>query len=637
MEELTPDLLSKLYLEDHLSENAIAKRFGTNQVRIGRLRKRWGIPLITKSDRLGLPETLSSRQEQILLGSMLGDGSLREVGAVTARYEEHHKATHKSYLDWLAVEWDEFYSSFSKADKGLKSGWKLITHASKALFPYWENFYPKGEGSKTFSFLDPDQISDLALAVWFMGDGSRTGSSVRFSVGTDSTSVQTQLKILRKFNLKCASYGSGGDQSIHIQGSTSLHRFVDLVSPHLHSCMGYKLEAGTASLRVAPRDALSKEVLTSMTLRGMSNGQIGKTLNVSRQSVSRAKEKHGLPASPTGRRKGTTLSYSPEEADSNLKELDQTSSTFLEDSLLILSRLEIPLPKRTEAEVQRDIDLLFGAKTKVSDGTILGVTRAGSYLCEKYFPHRYDAYYRSNPSVRSAWYDQKWLKQAIKYQISVKHPVTVTRVFRALRAILRAPTNFRPCFAKALAEYYTASGETILDPCAGYGGRAAGILASGRTYIGVDPHPNAPLSYEGLAKAMGKSLTFLNLPFEDVSLGNLLADMVFTSPPYFSVERYSPDSAQSWVRYKTWESWDKGFLQPMVAKSWSHLKAGGVFLVNTKDVNLGGRVAPIAATLVQHCLKQGFLLETTGILPLGQLGKNVVRSEPFFVFRKPTE
>ena len=27
-------------------------------------------------------------------------------------------------------------------------------------------------------------------------------------------------------------------------------------------------------------------------------------------------------------------------------------------------------------------------------------------------------------------------------------------------------------------------------------------------------------------------------------------DVVFTSPPYFSVERYSHDDTQSWVRYK---------------------------------------------------------------------------------------
>ena len=35
---------------------------------------------------------------------------------------------------------------------------------------------------------------------------------------------------------------------------------------------------------------------------------------------------------------------------------------------------------------------------------------------------------------------------------------------------------------------------------------------------------------------------------------------MFTSPPYFNVERYSYDDTQSWVRYKTINDWNKDFL-----------------------------------------------------------------------------
>ena len=34
-------------------------------------------------------------------------------------------------------------------------------------------------------------------------------------------------------------------------------------------------------------------------------------------------------------------------------------------------------------------------------------------------------------------------------------------------------------------------------------------------------------------------------------------DTVFTSPPYFSVERYSYDDTQSWVRYKDIKDWNE--------------------------------------------------------------------------------
>ena len=39
-----------------------------------------------------------------------------------------------------------------------------------------------------------------------------------------------------------------------------------------------------------------------------------------------------------------------------------------------------------------------------------------------------------------------------------------------------------------------------------------------------------------------------------------MMDIVFTSPPYFSVEKYSYDETQSWVRYKDINSWNELFL-----------------------------------------------------------------------------
>ena len=51
-------------------------------------------------------------------------------------------------------------------------------------------------------------------------------------------------------------------------------------------------------------------------------------------------------------------------------------------------------------------------------------------------------------------------------------------------------------------------------------------------------------------------------------------DMVFTSPPYFSVERYSYDDTQSWIRYKTIDDWNKNFLH-YIRKNMASIKKGG--------------------------------------------------------------
>jgi len=206
-------------------------------------------------------------------------------------------------------------------------------------------------------------------------------------------------------------------------------------------------------------------------------------------------------------------------------------------------------------------------------------------------------------------------------------------VFRALQAVVHAPTNFRPSLARAIVEAFSPEGGFVLDPCAGYGGRAAGTLSCGRKYLGVDPHPKAVPSFEGLARDLKGELNFINQPFEEFEGPINEVDLIFTSPPYFSVERYSDEPTQSWVRYKTWDYWVKGFLTPLVGKSLAYLKPEGYFCVNTKDIREGRNVFPIGGELVRIATSLGFNLEQTLSLPLGRLGKDL-REEPLFVFRK---
>jgi hypothetical protein len=631
---LTEAVLRQLYLEEGLSEVEIARRYGTYQVRVGRMRQRFGIPTLTKSDRLGLPEELTSRQRSVLVGSMLGDGGLRPVGRLTARYSEHHSLKQKAYLDWKALEWGSFLSSVGPSDKGEHRGFRLITHACRALRPFWERFYPGGEGNKGFSHLPVEWVDELALAVWFMDDGSQTDSFIRFSVGPSEEDHKTRRRILRKFGIEGRLYGEAGDQSIHVQGRTYFTRFLDLVRPHIHPSMAYKLELRVPrKLGPAPRDVLTTERVQPLVERGFSAQSIASVFGTSRQSVLRALDRMGVPHPRTGRPpKGSRKELPVEAAVLSIQRLDATKSSYAEDVLQVLRQTELPLTVSSKEQLDRDIVLLRSAPTRIEKGTFVGFSKGGSALCNCFFPHRWDARYRSHPSVREAWYDPKFLRRAIQFQVAVGDPLTPVRVFRALQAVVRGPTNFRPCFAKAVAEAYSPIGGTVLDPCAGYGGRAAGVLAAGRAYVGVDPHPLANASFSGLQAALGGSLEFHPSPFEDADLGDIKADLVFTSPPYFSVERYAEDATQSWVRYSSWQAWVDGFLRSFVTKSVAHLKSGGHLCVNTKNVRMGRQQFPIADELVRLSEEAGLRVEHTLNLPLGRIGKTT-QTEPLFVFR----
>ena len=632
MEGLTGDILRDLYLKDLLTETTIARRFGISQTQVGRLRRKYGIPTLSKSDRFGLPEELSPRLRSIFVGSMLGDGGLRRIGSATARYEESHSAEQRPYLDWKAEEWGPFVSKVIPTTKGEYKGWRLISHSCKALWPFLEVFYPKGFGAKTFSKMLLEWVDALALAVWFMDDGSRSGEFFRFSVGPNRKDQQIQLRILRRLGLSGKIYGKGGDVCIHLQDRSNKGLFLDLVRPYIHSSMVSKLvlpkcrKAGSA-----PRDLLTSDRLRPLVVdRKLTLREVAEIFQVSVQSVRRALVRFGIPYARKGRGVSRGV-LTVEAARVGIERLDSASNSHVEDVLAILSRTEIPLPASSPKSLQEDVERLRAAPTMLSGNKFVKVSWAGAHLCNHFFSHRWDARYRRNPSIRHAWYDPKYLRRAIKFQISVGDPVTPVRVFRALQAVVRGPTNFRPSIAKAVVDAFCPLGGLVLDPCAGYGGRAAGTLITGRRYFGVDPHPNSEKAHKGLQTVLGGSLEFLCKPFEDTDLEGLQADLVFTSPPYFAVERYSNDTSQSWVRYPMWKVWLESFLYVMVEKAWVNLRPGGVFCVNTKDVRDGSKVYPIGGALLEAAQRTGFRLQQKFEIPLGRIGRRP-NVEPLYVF-----
>jgi 16S rRNA G966 N2-methylase RsmD len=156
-------------------------------------------------------------------------------------------------------------------------------------------------------------------------------------------------------------------------------------------------------------------------------------------------------------------------------------------------------------------------------------------------------------------------------------------------------SQFKPNVAKALYDYLEC--ENVLDISAGWGDRVCGFFASekGKHYVGIDPrkenHPIYRQQAEFYTKNNGffeieKKADFIESPAEDADLSKYENhfDIVFSSPPYFNVERYSYDDTQSWVRYKNIDAWNKLFLHKTIANVWPTLKKGGYLAINIADV-----------------------------------------------------
>ena len=146
--------------------------------------------------------------------------------------------------------------------------------------------------------------------------------------------------------------------------------------------------------------------------------------------------------------------------------------------------------------------------------------------------------------------------------------------------------QYPPAVAKSLYNLFEA--KDVLDFSMGWGDRLAGFHASNaESYTGIDPNEEVMKNYprQNELYETYKKTKFIQAPAEDVDLSDSEFDMVFTSPPYFHVERYADDETQSWKRYgKDIDVWLGDFLFPVLEKCWNSLKDGGTMIINIADV-----------------------------------------------------
>jgi hypothetical protein len=201
-----------------------------------------------------------------------------------------------------------------------------------------------------------------------------------------------------------------------------------------------------------------------------------------------------------------------------------------------------------------------------------------------------------SPGPQRTWENEKFMTSLMGSAYSLKMPKINRNVLRTMIGLRKyICAQFKPNVSKVL--YDKLRSKNVLDFSAGWGDRLAGFYASetAEYYVGIDPrkenHPiyNEQSEFYDTHKSIfepKKKVEFICSPAEDVDFTkyNDTFDTVFTSPPYFNVERYSYDDTQSWVKYKEINEWNEHFLQRTLKNLWCSVKSGGYLLVNISDV-----------------------------------------------------
>ncbi len=200
-------------------------------------------------------ELLSEQQWQVVLGSLMGDGNLspNRRDRTGVRFRLGHGPRQAAYLDWKVSLLDNIPCSRSTNAKGAVfadfTPLPELAELQRALY--------FGDGKKHLSWDYLKALTPLALAVWYMDDGSFTlrskgqqarteGGSGRIEICVEAMSPGSRERLvgyLRDTHELDVKLTVRGVREVPVlQFSTAATaRFQNLVAPYVHPSMEYKL------------------------------------------------------------------------------------------------------------------------------------------------------------------------------------------------------------------------------------------------------------------------------------------------------------------------------------------------------------------------------------------------------------
>lgn len=302
--------------------------------------------------------------------------------------------------------------------------------------------------------------------------------------------------------------------------------------------------------------------------------------------------------------KDTNLYINKKEWARLYSSYDKTAVIEALSDLIDLNNIPIPYRQITELEAYTDFLDLCALNTNmltiynsfitrhvykgVIDPLVIKTSRIGNKASDYFHQkQRYLCDSINGPSPYRSWNNKKLRATLLSalWRLDIKeiNPYVLRTCIALSRNIA---SQFKPSAAKTIYEMFNA--KKVLDFSAGWGDRLCAFHACNNTkyYLGVDPNEEL---IEGYLKQnefynTNKIAEFINVPAEDADIPRNYFDVVFSSPPYYNIEKYSKKSTQSYIRYPKLKDWLDCFLFSVIEKSCKALKRQGYLIINISDV-----------------------------------------------------
>ena len=194
--------------------------------------------------------SLTQLQKSVVIGSILGDGSIRIVpGRKNALLEINHSVFAKEYVDWKYSVLKDFVASPPKEyrSNGQRIAYRFWTRQHPEFSKFFRIFYISGKKQ----IADELKIDPIILAVWFMDDGSKCRDRDVY-LNTQQFCYLDQRKLVKKLKKIKLKARINRDKSYFRLRflKSDIKKFNQMIADYIVPSMRYKLSYDPVETRL---------------------------------------------------------------------------------------------------------------------------------------------------------------------------------------------------------------------------------------------------------------------------------------------------------------------------------------------------------------------------------------------------
>jgi hypothetical protein len=238
-------------------------------------------------------------------------------------------------------------------------------------------------------------------------------------------------------------------------------------------------------------------------------------------------------------------------------------------------------------DVEREMNLLIKIGYKACD--MSSRTRVGNNVVD-YFTFmqrletkgKYDVNFFEFIKNIEEFKKKKFIQTMLKYYKDVKNKNKTKNEFIVLKEVynicISAINIMRPLNCMEIYTKYNA--KRVLNFCSGWGGSTIAAAALNlEAFYGIDINIDLKEPYDNLVSYLKtKSATIFDIQIGDALMTDytkLKYDTVFTSPPYYFLEKYANNP-----KYNSKKDMNEQFYKPLFIKTYNGLQNGGNYIIN---------------------------------------------------------